>query len=290
MKIGYPCINYSIGCTANSTFRLKSYSEDKLIEKIKNNLECLNRILEYNVKNNLLFFRISSDLIPFASHPICKYNWSKNFKKEFKEVGDYINKNYIRISMHPDQFVLINAKDKSIVKRSIEELDYHCSVLDSMGLDSTAKIQIHIGGVYGDKEKSIERFIENYNRLSQKIRKRLAIENDDKSYSLEDCLAIYKKTEIPIVFDNLHHQCLNNGENIRHAILSAENTWKKRDGKLMVDYSNQKTGAKKGKHNENIDIRLFKKFIIETKGIDFDIMLEIKDKEKSALKAIKLMK
>ncbi|NYT00587.1 MAG: UV DNA damage repair endonuclease UvsE, partial [Methanocellales archaeon] len=196
----------------------------------------------------------------------------------------------IRISMHPDQFVIINAKDKAIVKRSIKELDYHCSVLDTMGLNSTAKVQIHIGGVYGDKEKSIERFIENYDELSHKIRKRLAIENDDKSYSLKDCLAISKKAELPIVFDTFHHQCLNNGENIRHAILRAENTWKKRDGKMMVDYSNQKIGSKKGTHNEHIDMRLFKKFIIGTKGIDFDIMLEIKDKEKSALKAIKLIK
>ncbi|MDD4897902.1 MAG: UV DNA damage repair endonuclease UvsE, partial [Methanocellales archaeon] len=283
MKIGYPCINRSIGCTANSTFRLKSYSEDKLIEKIKNNLECLNRILEYNVKNNILFFRISSDLVPFASHPICKYNWSKHFQKEFKEVGDYIDKNAIRISMHPDPFVIINSKDNAILERSIKELDYHCSVLDAMGLNSTAKVQIHIGGVYRDKEKSIERFIETYNRLSHEIRKRLTIENDDRSYGLKDCLAIHKKTEIPIVFDTLHHQCLNNGETIRNAILSAKKTWKKRDGKLMVDYSNQKTGVKKGMHNENMDMKLFKKFIGETKGIDFDIMLEIKDKEKSAL-------
>ncbi|MFC1787471.1 UV DNA damage repair endonuclease UvsE [Halobacteriota archaeon] len=290
MKLGYPCINSNIGCTANSTFRLKSYSEVKLIEKIKNNLGCLKRILDYNVKNNLLFFRIGSGLIPFGSHPLCKYNWSKHFQKEFKEVGNYINKNDIRISMHPDQFVLINAKDKSIVKRSIEELDYHCRVLDAMDLESTAKVQIHIGGVYGDKEKSTERFIENYNGLKQKIRKRLAIENDDKSYSLKDCLAINEKAEIPIIFDTLHHQCLNNGEGIRNAILSAEKTWKKMDGKLMVDYSNQKTGAKKGTHKEKIDMLSFKKFINETEGIDFDIMLEIKDKEKSALKAIKLIK
>lgn len=182
--------------------------------------------------------------------------------------------------MHLDQFVLLNAKDTEIVKRSIKELDYHCSVLDQMNLNSAAKVQIHVGGIYGDKEKSIDRFIETYNRLSHKIRKRLVIENDDKSYGLNDCLAINNKTDIPIVFDNLHHQCLNNGENIRNAILSAKKTWKKRDGTLMVDYSDQKTGIKKGTHNETIDMSLFKKFIRETKGIDFDIILEIKDKEK----------
>jgi len=148
VKIGYPCINTRIGCTANSTFRLKNYSKENLIEKVTNNLNCLRKILEFNAKNNLLFFRISSDLVPFASHPVCRFDWVKHFKREFKEIGDYIKKNNIRISMHPDQFVLINAKDKDIVKRSIKELDYHCSVLDAMGLDGSAKVQIHVGGVY----------------------------------------------------------------------------------------------------------------------------------------------
>jgi len=74
MKIGYPCINNSVGCTANKTFRLRNYSEEKLIEKVRANLACLQKILEYNLKNNSLFFRIGSDLVPFASHPVCKFN------------------------------------------------------------------------------------------------------------------------------------------------------------------------------------------------------------------------
>lgn len=288
MKIGYPCINNRIGCTANTTFRLKNYSKDNLIEKVTNNLNCLKQILKFNVKNNLLFFRISSDLVPFASHPVCKFNWVKHFKKEFNEIGDYIKKHKIRISMHPDQFVLINAKDKDIVKRSIKELDYHCNVLDEMGLDSTAKVQIHVGGVYGEKDKSIQRFIENYRKLSKKIRKRLVIENDHKSYSLKDCLSINKKIGIPIIFDTYHHECLNNKESYKIAITKAKKTWKKKDGKLMIDYSNE--GNKKGSHSISINIKEFKKFLKKTKGMDFDIMLEIKDKEKSALRAIKEVK
>ena len=187
--------------------------------------------------------------------------------------------------MHPDQFVLINAKKKDVVQSSIKELDYHCLVLDAMELSTTAKIQIHVGGVYGDKEKSIKRFIENYKNLPRKITKRLVIENDHRSYSLKDCLFIHEKTEIPIIFDTYHHECLNNGESLREALTKAEKTWKNKDGKLMVDYSSE--GAKKGVHSETINIGLFKKFLEQTKGLDFNVMLEIKDKEKSALKAVK---
>lgn len=81
MKLGYPCINQSIGCKANSTFRLASYSNENLLAKISNNLNCLVQILEYNVKNGFFFFRISSDLIPFASHPIVQVSWAKHFAK-----------------------------------------------------------------------------------------------------------------------------------------------------------------------------------------------------------------
>lgn len=286
MRLGYPCINQSIGCTANSTFRLASYSKEILLTKVENNLNCLAKILEYNVKNNLLFFRISSDLVPFASHPICKVNWLEYFAKEFKQIGSYIKKHKIRISMHPDQFVLINSPRRIIVQRSIKELEYHCKVLDVMGLDSTAKLQIHVGGVYGDKEKAIDRFTTEYESLPASIKKRLVIENDHISYSLRDCILIHRRIGIPVLFDTFHHQCLNNGETILEAVRLAKKTWQKKDGRLMIDYSSQKSKAKKGTHAEHINLKHFKQFITETKGMDFDIMLEIKDKEKSALKSI----
>ncbi|KPK32281.1 MAG: UV damage repair endonuclease UvdE [Chlamydiae bacterium SM23_39] len=288
MKIGYPCINRTIGCTPNKTFRLASYSEKILKEKIKQNLDCLKKTLEFNVKNNLLFFRIGSGLVPFASHPICIFNWQRYFKKYFLEIGEYIKKNGFRISMHPDQFVLINSLKRDVIKKSIKELNYHCDVLNLMDLDESAKVQIHVGGVYKNKNASLNRFINNYKRLNKKIKKRLVIENDHMNFSFKDCLWINKKIDIPIVFDVFHHECLNNNEKVRETVIRAKKTWKKKDGVLMVDYSNQKVGARKGSHEENINLKKFKKFLRIARNIDFDIMLEIKDKEKSALKAIKL--
>ena len=135
MKIGYPCINNTLKCTTNSTFRLASYSEENLKSKIENNLNCLKKVLEFNKENNIKFFRISSDLIPFASHEINKFDWQGHFKKEFQEIGNFIKEHNFRISMHPDQFVLINSPNKEIVKRSVDELNYHCDVLQC-GLNS----------------------------------------------------------------------------------------------------------------------------------------------------------
>lgn len=290
MKIGYPCINRSIGCQGNKTFRLKSYSENRLIETITNNLNCLSAMLQYNVEHGLLFFRISSELIPFASHAICTYDWKAHFSGQFKKIGRFIKCSKIRISMHPDQFVLINSPRKEIIQNSIEELYYHANVLDAMELDMTAKIQIHIGGIYGNKDKAISDFVQQYKLLDHVIKRRLCIENDDRLFSLKDCLKVHQSTGIPILFDSYHHEIENNGESLAEALNLAARTWQKKDGFAMVDYSSQRRQARKGSHAQSIYLKHFRKFLKETNGIDFDLMLEIKDKEKSALKAAQVLK
>jgi UV DNA damage endonuclease len=290
MKLGYPFINRGIGCTANSTFRLASYSEERLIQKVENNLDCLFQIVQYNVQNGFHFFRISSDLIPFASHPVCTFDWAGHFRGQFRKVGDFIKEHNIRISMHPDQFVVINALKDDVVERSVWELEYHCTILDEMALDNTAKIQIHVGGVYGDKRSAIDRFTERYSSLSKSLKSRLVIENDDRSYSLKDCLLVHEKIGIPIIFDAFHHQCLNNGETLRQGLQLSARTWQESDGIPMVDYSSQQRGQRPGSHAKTLNRASFKKFIHETKGVDFDLMLEIKDKEMSAFKALKILR
>ena len=289
MRIGYPCINTSIGCTTNSTFRLASFSEKRFLDTVRGNLDCLTKILEHNLESGFLFFRISSDIIPFASHPVCDINWQGIFKKDLRQIGDFIKRNKMRISMHPDQFVLLNSPRAEVVERSIAELDYHCQALELMGLGTEAKVQIHVGGVYGDKPSAVERFCESYKSLSAGIIKHLAIENDDRLYSAEDCFRISGRTGVPVIFDSFHHECLNCGESRREGLLLAKKTWKKKDGIPMTDYSSQQPGGRKGKHAQSIDLRHFRKYIAETEGIDFDIMLEIKDKEKSAKKALRII-
>ena len=202
------------------------------------------------------------------------------------------------MSKHPDQFVILNSKSEDIVKNSIRELQFQCILLDSMKLPSSAKLQIHGGGVYGDKEKAKKDFSNNFKKLlDESLKRRLVIENDDRSYSLQDCLDINSETGIPIVFDTFHHECLNNGETFQQALSSFVKSWKYTiDGNPILDYSSQSIGERKGKHAKTLDknhfMHIYNEFenAIKENLVDLDIMLEIKDKEKSALMALKLFK
>jgi len=284
MKIGYPCLNRSIGCTSSHTFRLSSYAPERLLGTVRQNLDCLRRMLAFNLDHGLLFFRLSSDLIPFASHPVCRVPWFAVFAADFSAIGAQMRDGGMRISMHPDQFTLINSPDPDIFKRSAAELNYHARVLDLLNLDLTAKIQIHGGGVYNDKARSLDRFCRRFEKLSPAVRRRLVVENDDRQYSLADCLAINRRSGIPVLFDSFHHQLNGNGEDMSVALQAAATTWGKKDGPLMVDYSSQKKGERGGCHSEHIDLEDFARFLGAAGNLDFDIMLEIKDKEKSALR------
>jgi UV DNA damage endonuclease len=291
MKIGYPCINKSIGKITISTFRLSSYSEEKLIKAVSYNLEVLKEILNYNIQHNLLFFRISSEIIPFASHPVCKFDWENYFKKDLFSIGQFVKENKIRISMHPDQFVILNSPNREVVKNAIREINYQAAFLNAMELDYSAKIQIHVGGTYNDKISSSDRFIKNYNTLlSDAARSRLVIENDEYRFSLKDCLRIHDKTNVPVLLDVFHHECMNDGCSIHDAIMSADNTWdKNRDDVMMMDYSSQEPNFRKGKHASTLDEMKFKNFIFSTIDCTYDLMLEIKDKEKSATRARQIL-
>jgi UV DNA damage endonuclease len=286
MRIGYPCINRSIGCTASRTFRLSSYTDTRLRETVRENLTCLAKILAYNEKHHLLFFRVTSDLVPFASHPVCTFRWQEYFSGEFEQIGKYIRDHGFRISMHPDQFVLLNAPDEGVLRRSIAELVYHVQVLDLMGLDDSAKVQVHVGGVYSNKIASIERFNKRFELLDPSLRSRLVIENDERLYSISDCLAVYEQTGIPVIMDSFHHSLLNNGEKFADLLQPVTQTWKVADGIPMVDYSSQEPGKRAGAHAEHIIADDFRQFLATTQAADFDVMLEIKDKERSALEAL----
>jgi len=187
--------------------------------------------------------------------------------------------------MHPDQFVLINSPKEDVFERSLAELLYHCDVLDLMGLGPSAKLQIHVGGAYGDKRASMKRFSERYHRLPPRLKKRLVIENDDILYTAEDCLELSAETGIPVLFDVFHHSINRAYMTARDALERCARTWKKEDGILMTDYSSQKKNQRPGTHADSIRLHDFKRFLALSNA-DFDIMLEIKDKEASALKAV----
>ena len=288
MKIGYPCINRSLSSGSGHTFRLASFIEARFMATVEMNLAGLREILEYNRRYGLQFLRISSGLIPFASHPVCTIRWWERFATTFSELGKEIRDAECRITMHPDQFTLLNSPEPRIVTASTAELLYHARVLDALELDRTAKIQIHVGGVYGDKPAAMQRFAAAYRTLPEPVRRRLVLENDDHLYALADVVALHRETGTPVLFDFFHHRLHHHGETVLEALALATATYTPADGLLLTDYSSQEPGARPGTHAETLVAAEFIALLEATRPFDFDIMLEIKDKEKSALRAMQL--
>ena len=291
MKIGYPCVNEAMDCSAANTFRLASYADERLVAAVTANLACLRRMLAWNVAQGLLFFRMGSGIVPFGSHPINTFPWQTYFAADFQVIGDYIKANNLRVSFHPDQFVVLNSPSTDIVQRSIQELIYQGSMLDLMGLDGTAKLQIHVGGLYGDRELALSRFAAVHATLPAAVKARVVVENDDRLFPLRDCLRLHAETGVPILFDNFHHECLNHGEPMAEALRLAAATWHPTaDGVPMMDYSSQALGERKGKHADDLVDDQFRCFLQEFHGLDMDLMLEIKNKEASALRAVTILR
>ena len=289
MKIGYPCSNLSVGCSAARTFRLASYSPERLIETVQANLECLGQYLRWNADNDVHFFRISSNTIPFASHPVVSFDWQHHFADQFAELGEFVREHAMRINVHPGQFTLLNSPKPEVFSNSVAELTYHAELFELMGLDHTHKIQIHTGGVYGDKAASIDTFIARYRELPDLITRRLVIENDERNYSLADNLVIHRATGIPLLFDVFHHSILNNGETLPEAFDLFIPPWQGH-GVPMMDYSSQNAEKQTGAHTQSIELDDFGAVIAQLDSRDVDVMLEIKDKENSVLKALDLLR
>lgn len=286
MKIGYACTVVGLPLAKIKTCRMKDATPEKLRALIGHNLQTLQQMIDYNVQQGIKLFRISSDLIPFGSSTVNDLSWWVDFQELFTQIGDTIKANNIRVSMHPGQYTVLNSTDLEVVARAILDLDYHCKILDCLGADSTSKIILHIGGVYEDRQAAVERFMENYQLLAPKVRKRLVIENDDRSYGAQEVLEIAKTLGIPMIFDVFHHDVLPSlkQKSTQEWVEAISKTWGYRDGAPKIHYSQQDVDKKPGAHSETIDVVKFMEFYEQIAICNVDIMLEVKDKNISAIK------
>ena len=292
MRIGYACLTVGVENTTIRTCRLASATHERLVEVVKANLTALNGILDYNAQNKIRMFRISSDIIPFGSKEAITFPWQKLFAKQLQALGKKARDNDIRLSMHPGQYTVLNSPHDHVVENAMRDLEYHCAFLDALKMDDTNKIILHIGGIYGDKPSAIERFKKQYQKLSSRIKHRLIIENDDTCYNAEEVLAIGEELSIPVVFDTLHH-AINASPKKRSQIdwmKACEKTWKKQDGTQKIHYSQQAKDKRPGSHSETINLPSFLAFFKSLPSHKLDIMLEVKDKNISAMKCLQAIK
>ena len=292
MNLGYACINMSMGkkVTTNRTMVKRTFESkglDYVSELALLNAKDIIKILEWNRMNGIKLFRLSSGIVPWGDHlDLTKLKDYKEIKFELKRAGDFAKYWGMRINSHPGPFVVLTSPNENVVKNAIADLELHGKIFDMMGLSKTTynNINIHCNGVYGDKQSAMDRFIQNFNKLSPSVRKRLTVENDDKAtmYSVKDLMYIHQNTGIPIVFDYHHHQFCTGGLTEEQALELAVSTWTK-GITPEVHYSESKA-----LHEENNTLKpqAHSDYINElpnTYGIEVDVMVEAKAKELAIL-------
>ena len=291
IRIGYACINTKLPAP-NRTCRLSNATPERILDLASTNLDALRRILEWNVAKNIKLFRITSDLVPFGSHRVNKVPWRRLLEPQFSRLRALIRKHELRVSMHPGQFTVLNSPRPEVVASSLSELDYHAAVLETLGVDASHKIVIHLGGVYDDKASSLKRFIEVCKGLDDDVKSRLVIENDERCYTIGDALSASREIGVPVVFDVFHHSWnpALADLSLRSIIERVAKTWRKRDGRVKIHYSNQWPGEPAGTHSKSISVQKFARFFETVHDLDLDIMLEVKDKQESVLKLRKFLR
>ena len=310
MNIGYACINMQLSypqqyggkekgvkpiTTGRSMIKrtFESKGLDYASELTLANAMDLDKIIDWNILNGYKFFRITSGLAPWKS----EYEWTdlkdlKRIQMYLHSAGVKVDTHGVRITSHPGPFNVLTSPHEHVVENCIGDLTMHGDVFDMMSLSHTPynKINIHIGGAYGDKEKSMERFCKNFERLPHSVQSRLTVENDDKAsmYSVKDLYyGVYKRIGIPIVFDYHHHRFCDGGLSEQEALEMAISTWS--DGITPVVHYSESRSAEQ--LDESIRPQAHSDYVydyIDNYGHDIDIMIEAKHKELAVAKYLEL--
>ena len=263
------------------TITYTNYLKDNTLLEgiIKKNFEVLKEILIYNNKNNIHFYRLSSNFIPCAT--IIEYDYPNIFKNEFKETSKLIKG---RFDMHLSEYCILNSTNKEVVKRSIDEIKYHYKLLKAFKVKPN--IVIHIGSKSFGKGNSIKRFINNFSKLPKYLKESLIIENDDKVFNVEDTLNLCKQIKRPMVLDVHHHNCNKTKNDLSFYLEDIFNTWNETP---KIHFSSPKNKKDFRAHNDYINSDDFISFI-KSINRDIDIMLEAKAKDDALFRLIRELK
>lgn len=290
MRFGFACKTIGVPHADQTTLTLARADPENLLRVGRHNLHALENMLRYCRETGIRLMRISSDIIPLASHPQISFDWRKHLQTELGNIEALLRECGVRVSMHPGQYTILNSPRAEVVERALDDLRFHADFLDAVGADGTARIILHLGGGYGDRRAALERLEENLHGLPACIRNRLALENDERIYTIEDVLKVCVRFGLSAVLDVFHHS-LNppSHGDMEYWLEKTAATWNMESGRQKIHYSQQLPGGKPGMHSRTIRMREFLAFYERLRDRELDIMLEVKDKNLSALKCANLI-
>lgn len=287
MRIGYACINMTLGDKKVTTNRgmVKRTFDSKGVkyasELSLQNVRDLLTVINWNHQHGIDFYRMSSDMFPWMS----EYKFDdlpdiSRIRNILNGIGTIVSNNNHRLTFHPGPFNVLASPNKDVITKTVAELDRHAFIMDMIGLPKTpfSKINIHVGGAYGNKPDALKRWVDNFSLLHDDTKARLTIENDDKPnmFTVADLMYIHEHTGIPIVFDYHHHNCHNDGMSTEEALKLAVSTWPK-DIIPAVHVSEPRDDKNFRAHHDYVRNQ------VQTYGLDLDLMFESKAKELSVL-------
>lgn len=263
----------------------------KLTEIILDNLNVLENILRYNVKNGIYFYRLSQNMIPLATHPEVDFDYITPFLTKWKRIGQWIKRHQIRVDFHPDQFCVLNSHRQEVVTSSIKILEFIYAIYQALGIDN-GKVVLHIGSSVMGKKESIERFKKNFFQLPLPLQQMILLENDDKIYTIEDTLALCEELHLQMVLDYHHYRCNHTQYNLDHFLSRIFATWKESGYPPKVHFSSPKSKQEKRAHSFYLDYKSFVQFleVIKKYPYDVDIMLECKGKDEALFRLVRQLK
>lgn len=303
LNMGYCCINTelrNLGIFCSRTCRLdtlKSKGIQYIYDLAWQNINDLPAIFRWNHENNIFLYRMSSEMFPFASHPDFYELYDlEQFRQRLQEIGKIAKYYNQTITFHPGQYNQLTSHRESVVEKSIIDIDLHAKILDIMECDKDSVIVIHGGSKNGGKKNALNRFIQNFSKLSDSSKSRLVLENCEMAYTIEDLLEISEILDVPVVIDYHHHNINKSNKPLDLLTEKVIQIWKKRGITPLFHLSESRRGVKEtdnitvrrahSDYVENLPDALFK--ILEKTKINLDI--EAKMKEQAVLKLQKKYK
>jgi UV DNA damage endonuclease len=278
VRLGYPTQNLTIPAGTNRTLRLANLPDaGKVRGLIRENLAGLDTVIRWNAEHDVGLFRMGQSLIPFASHPEFPYDWETEHGEELEKSGRLARDLGIRLSMHPGQFIQPGSPKPDVAERSLAELRYVARILDLIDSPDSVLV-LHLGGAYEDKLTTAARFVETM-RPEKTVLNYLALENDERIWSVAEVAEVAGALGVPAITDTLHHALNPGGLVLKEALDLSLPTWESRAVRPKLHLSSQDPEKQAGAHAYSVDYTDWQALVDALAGREADVMVEAKGKE-----------